>query len=79
MIVQDEGTSIFLAGDTSYTQQFMVDQVLDGVSPNAKIARQTLTRIHDYVQTTPTVYLPTHDPEAVERLATRQIVEQHEH
>jgi hypothetical protein len=57
----------------------MVDQVLDGVSPNAKIARQTLTRIHDYVQTTPTVYLPTHDPEAVERLATRQIVEQHEH
>ena len=79
VIVQDEGTSIFLAGDTSYTQQLMVDQVLDGVSPNTKIAQQTLARIHDYVQTTPTLYLPSHDPEAVERLATRQVVEQIEH
>ncbi len=73
VIVQDEGTSIFLAGDTSYTEQLMVDQVLDGVSPNAKPAHQTLARIREYVQSTPTVYLPTHDPKAVERLATRQI------
>ena len=79
VIVQDEDTSIFLAGDTSYTQQLMVDQVLDGVSPNAKIAQQTLARIREYVQTTPTVYLPSHDSEAVERLATRQIVERIEH
>ena len=74
VIVQDEDVSIFLAGDTSYTQQLMVDQVVDGVSPNAKIARQTLARIRDYVHTTPTVYLPSHDPEAVSRLATRQVV-----
>ena len=74
VIVQDEGTSIFLAGDTSYTEQLMVDQVLDGVSPNAKPAHQTLARIREYVQSTPTVYLPTHDPKAVERLATRQLV-----
>lgn len=79
VILQDEGTSIFFAGDTSYTQQLMVNQVLDGVSPNAKTARQTLARIHEYVQTRPTVYLPSHDPEAVERLTTRQIVEQPEH
>ncbi len=76
VIVQEEGTSIFLAGDTSYKQQLMLDQMLDGVSPNAKIARQTLTRIQEYIQTTPTVYLPTHDPEAVERLVKRQIVVQ---
>ena len=74
VIIQDENASIFLAGDTSYTQQLMVDSVIDGVSPNAKIARQTLTRIRDYVQTTPTVYLPSHDPKSEERLAKRQVV-----
>ncbi len=73
VIVQDEGTSIFFAGDTSYTEQLMLDQVVDGVSPNAKTARQTLARIHEYIQTTPTVYLPSHDPKAVERLTTRQV------
>ena len=73
VIVQDEGTSIFLAGDTSYTQQLMVDSVIDGVSPNAKVARQTLSRIRDYIQTHPTVYLPTHDLEAEKRLATREV------
>ncbi len=76
VVLQEEGTSIFFAGDISYTQQLMVDQVMDGVSPNAKVARQTLARIHEYVQTTPTIYLPSHDPNAEERLATRQIVEQ---
>lgn len=76
VVLQEEGTSIFFAGDISYTQQLMVDQVMDGVSPNANVARQTLARIHNYVQTTPTVYLPSHDPSAIERLATRQIVEQ---
>ncbi len=76
VVLQEEGTSIFFAGDISYTQQLMVDQVMDGVSPNANVARQTLARIHNYVQTTPTVYLPSHDPNAVERLATRRIVEQ---
>ncbi len=74
VIVQDEGTSIFLAGDTSYTQQLMVNSVVDGVSPSAKVARQTLSRIRNYVQTHPTVYLPTHDPEAIKRLATREVV-----
>jgi N-acyl homoserine lactone hydrolase len=74
VIVQDEAISLFLAGDTSYTQQLMIDQVVDGVSPNAKTALQTLKRIREYVQVKPTVYLPSHDPEAAKRLEKRQIV-----
>ncbi len=73
VIVQDEGKSIFLAGDTSYTQELMLNEVIDGVSPSANIAQQTLKRIHDYIQATPTVYLPTHDPNSAKRLTARQV------
>lgn len=74
VLVRDGSLSYFLAGDTSYTEQLMVKQVVDGVSPNVEVARQTLARIRAYAQSTPTVYLPSHDPEAEQRLAAQTTV-----
>ncbi len=74
VLVREEGRSIFLAGDTSYTEQLMLEQAVDGVSPDEKVAAQTLKRILAYTQANPTVYLPSHDPEAPERLSKRQVV-----
>jgi len=74
VIVREGDTSIFLAGDTSYAQDFLLDQVVDGVSPDESAARITLTRILRYAQQTPTVYLPAHDPESASRLEARQII-----
>ncbi len=71
VILQDEGVACFFAGDTSYTEQLMLDQVVDGVAPDEHAARQTLARILRYVQETPTVYLPSHDPESGDRSANR--------
>lgn len=69
VIVEDDETSYFLAGDTSYSEQLMLAQEVDGVSQNVQIARQTLQRTLAYAQATPTVYLPSHDPESANRLA----------
>ena len=74
VLVRENGLSIFLAGDTSYTEKFMLEQAIDGVSPNEQAARQTLKRIREYVRMVPTVYLPSHDPEAKERLSHRRTV-----
>ncbi|MFI5248146.1 MAG: hypothetical protein ACHQWV_06305 [Nitrospirales bacterium] len=60
--------SYFLAGDTSYTQQALLEHQVDGVSPNKSEALRTLDRILAYARSVPTVYLPSHDPESVERL-----------
>jgi N-acyl homoserine lactone hydrolase len=75
VLVREGERSIFIAGDTSYTEQLMLEQVVDGVSPDERIAAQTLKRILTYTQTNPTVYLPSHDPEAKERLSERQVVQ----
>jgi N-acyl homoserine lactone hydrolase len=72
-IVRDGDMSFFFAGDTSYTEQLMLEQAIDGVSPDETIARATLDRVKRFVLETPAVYLPSHDPDAAQRLATRTI------
>lgn len=74
VIVLEEDHAVLLAGDTSYTQQLMLEEVVDGVAPNDRVDQRTLRRIHTYTQQVPTVYLPTHDPESAQRLAARTTV-----
>ena len=74
-VVVDEGDRVlFLAGDTSYTEELMVEGAIDGVSPDPKAARESLERIQALARERPTVYLPTHDPGAAERLEQRRAV-----
>jgi glyoxylase-like metal-dependent hydrolase (beta-lactamase superfamily II) len=71
VVFHDGATTCFFAGDTSYTEQLMVEQRVDGVSPNVAVAGQTLARIRAFAAQTPLVYLPSHDPQAAARLAAR--------
>ena len=65
---------IFFAGDTSYTQQLLLDGVVDGVSESEDVAKQTLQRIQHFLTSAPTIYLPSHDPESEMRLTNRTAV-----
>ena len=73
-IVADDGdTTYFLAGDASYDERLMLAGKLDGVSADERVTTATLDAIRNFVQSRPTVYLPTHDPQAAARLASRQL------
>lgn len=74
VLVQDGSTATFLAGDASYTQQLLLDGVVDGVAGNDAEDLLTMQRIRKYLQTTPTIYLPTHDPDAAKRLTNQEVV-----
>ncbi len=74
VILQEGEQAIFFAGDTSYTEELMLAQVVDGVSPDERAAKQTLAQIVAFARETPTVYLPAHDPESAQRLTARQPV-----
>lgn len=74
-VLLEEGEHmVCFAGDVSYTQQLMLEQQNDGVAPNVQEAQQTLRVMRQFVQETPTVYLPTHDPGSGQRLADRDVV-----
>jgi len=57
----------------------MLDQQVDGVASNDKEARQTIQRIAQFARITPTIYLPTHDPESGKRLIDKSVVTIEEH
>jgi N-acyl homoserine lactone hydrolase len=79
VIVIDGEKSIFIAGDASYTQEVMRRAIADGASADETTARETLDRIRAYAAATPTVYLPSHDPESAARLAERRVVQEAAH
>lgn len=67
VVVQDEHVTYFLAGDTSYNQLLMLIGQPDGVSNEH--APVTLRQIERFAREAPTVYLPSHDPQSLRRLA----------
>ena len=74
VIVKEDGLSYFLAGDTSYNQELLLERHPDGASPNPKVTIETMDRILQYGKAEPIVYLPTHDPRSAERLRKKQII-----
>jgi N-acyl homoserine lactone hydrolase len=73
IVVQEQDAAILLAGDASYTEQLMLAGKVDGVSADENVARDTLDRIKRFVLAGPTIYLPTHDPDAATRLTKRRV------
>jgi glyoxylase-like metal-dependent hydrolase (beta-lactamase superfamily II) len=74
-VIVEGQVSVFVAGDTSYTQDLLREDVVDGVSPDETVARQTMARIRGLAAERPIVYLPSHDPASAERLASRRTLE----
>jgi N-acyl homoserine lactone hydrolase len=69
VVIVDGDVNYFLAGDTTYTQQSLVEEQVDGVSPSEAVSLQTMRRIIEYARSQPMIYLPAHDPESGDRLA----------
>jgi glyoxylase-like metal-dependent hydrolase (beta-lactamase superfamily II) len=72
VLVNTEDVIFFLAGDTSYSQNLLIKRTADGVAPRASVALDTMDRILKLADSRPLVYLPTHDPESVERFTEKR-------
>jgi N-acyl homoserine lactone hydrolase len=75
IVVEDQGITYFLAGDTSYNERLMLAGQIDGVSADDEVAGATLCAIRRLASDRPTVYLPTHDSESAVRLASRRVAD----
>jgi N-acyl homoserine lactone hydrolase len=75
VLVEDGDQTVFLAGDSSYTQDLMLRGVVDGVGADDEAERITHQRIRAYAEAHPTVYLVAHDPDTGTRLAERRVIQ----
>ncbi len=74
VVVRAEDVHYFLAGDTSYSEQNLLDKVADGVSPDPNQAIRTMQNILDFAKQRSTVYLPSHDPKSEKRLKNKSML-----
>ena len=75
-VVADTGRAkIFLAGDTSYSQELLLKLQPDGVSPDKKQVLETQKNILRMAESDPMVYLPSHDPDSTARLAHHEFLD----
>ncbi|MCB9286415.1 MAG: N-acyl homoserine lactonase family protein [Lewinellaceae bacterium] len=72
VIVEIENINYFLAGDTSYNEENLLNLRPDGVGTRKSL--KTLKSILSFAESNPTVYLPSHDPQAPDRMEGRRIV-----
>jgi len=71
VIVTLEDINYFLAGDTSYLEENLLQKIPDGVSPDPNQAINTMQNILSFAKQRPTVYLPSHDPNSEFRLKNK--------
>lgn len=74
VIVEGDDETVLIAGDASYTQEFMLAGIVDGVAPDPQTARVSLTDVRAFCLEAGAVYLPSHDPGSGRRLRDRLTV-----
>jgi glyoxylase-like metal-dependent hydrolase (beta-lactamase superfamily II) len=68
--VDDEGRHLLLAGDATDTLEQLLSRRHDAVGPKPAVNVATIDGILAHAREHPTVYLPSHDPESAQRLAS---------
>ncbi len=66
--VDDDGRHVLLAGDATDTLEQLHARRPDAITSDPDVQVQTIDRILAHARDHPTIYLPTHDPDAVARL-----------
>jgi glyoxylase-like metal-dependent hydrolase (beta-lactamase superfamily II) len=74
VVLTDRDRSYFFAGDLAFSEAALLGQELQGIAHDLGAARSTLRQVVQFVRATPTVFLPTHDPLALQRLAAAATV-----
>lgn len=67
--IDDDGRHVLLAGDTTDTLEQLRALRPDAVGPKPAVSIATMKTILAHAERHPTVYLPSHDPESLQRLS----------
>jgi glyoxylase-like metal-dependent hydrolase (beta-lactamase superfamily II) len=74
VIVKSDDILYFLAGDTTYSDDLLIKNIPDGVSPKPSKTLDTMEKIRKLATMEPLIYLPTHDERSEERLNDKRVL-----
>jgi len=56
--------TVFIVADATYSEDILRSGRVDGVTFDPELSKQTLRKITEFASSTPTIILPSHDPDA---------------
>ncbi len=68
VVVRAPDVTYFLAGDATYDQNFLLEELVDGVTYDVALSKHTLRTIRKLGEQEPTILLPAHDLGVRQRL-----------
>jgi len=74
VIVRTPDVTYVLAGDATYDESFLLEELVDGVTYDVALSKQTLRQIRELGHREPTILLPAHDRNVPERLVQELIL-----
>lgn len=69
IVARSEDLTYVLAGDLTYRECLLMDDVVDGMTENPAVSLASQRAMKQFAQNEPTVLLSAHDPDAARRLA----------
>ena len=68
VLLRTDECCVFFAADTCYSQQQLLEEKFPGNNACNKLAKSTYDKVKTFSKTHPVVFIPSHDPEAAQRL-----------
>lgn len=75
ILLRDNSQTLFFAGDVVFDERQLLEQEVAGIAHSVAEAGDSMERTKNFVMSTPTIFLPSHDPASLNRLQTQQITE----
>lgn len=74
VIVKSPDLTYIIAGDATYDERFLLEELVDGVTYNVELSKDTLRRFKQLGREQPSLLLPAHDLNVYERLQKNLIL-----
>lgn len=75
IVIVEAGDKFYMIhGDVTYTDEALIENKLSVANEDLNAARDTLSKVRDFINANPTVYLSTHTPLGYENLAAQKIM-----
>jgi N-acyl homoserine lactone hydrolase len=75
ILLRDNRQTFLFAGDVVFDERQLLAQEMAGIVHDVAEARSSMEESRSFIASTPTIFLPSHDPESLRRLETKQITE----
>jgi N-acyl homoserine lactone hydrolase len=73
ILLRDNDKTFFFAGDVVFDERQLLARDVAGIVHNVAQTKDSMERSRAFIASTPTTFLPSHDPNSLQRLSTHQL------